>query len=115
MELESIRKYCLKKPGVTEHFPFDDVTLVFKVVKMFALISTDQFPLSINLKFDPEEAIEAREKYESVIPGYHMNKLYWNTIILDGLVSDKIIYKWIDNSYQLVVSTLKKSLREKLL
>ncbi|QQS35859.1 MAG: MmcQ/YjbR family DNA-binding protein [Ignavibacteriales bacterium] len=114
MDLESIRKYCLKKVGVTEHFPFDEVTLVFKVVKIFVLVSTDEFPLRMNLKFDPENAVEAREKYEAVIPGYHMNKKHWNTIILDGSVPVKEIYKWIDDSYDLIVASLKKADREKL-
>ncbi len=111
MDLESIRKYCLKKPGVTEHFPFDEVTLVFKVEKIFALISTDEFPLRMNLKFDPEDAVDAREKYEAVIPGYHMNKKHWNTIILDGSVPEKVILKWIDDSYELINSSLKKKTR----
>lgn len=116
MDLESIRKYCLDKNGVTECFPFDEVTLVFKVTdKIFLLLSTDEFPMRMNLKFDPELAVELREKYDSVIPGYHMNKKHWNSIFIDGSVPDKELYKWIDDSYLLVVSTLKKSDRGRIL
>jgi predicted DNA-binding protein (MmcQ/YjbR family) len=115
MNLDSIRKYCLKKKGVTECFPFDEVTLVFKVIdKIFLLLSTDEFPIRMNLKFDPERAVELREKYDSVIPGYHMSKKHWNSIFLDGSVPDKELYEWIDNSYLLVALTLKKSYRAKL-
>lgn len=110
MNIEEFREYCLNKKGVTESFPFDETTLVFKVMgKMFAL--TDLVPPhSINIKFDPEDAIQAREEYLAVEPGYHMNKKYWNTVKLDGDASDKIIKSWIDNSYQLVVANLPKKL-----
>jgi predicted DNA-binding protein (MmcQ/YjbR family) len=115
MDLESIRKYCLNKKGVTECFPFDEVTLVFKVFdKIFILIGTDEYPMWMNLKFDPENAVELREKYESVIPGYHMNKTHWNSIILDRSIPQKELTTWIDDSYNLVISTLKKSYRDKL-
>jgi predicted DNA-binding protein (MmcQ/YjbR family) len=116
MNIEEIREYCLSKRGVTEDYPFDDETLVLKVMgKMFALISMEKIPLQLNVKCDPELAIEIREKYESVLPGYHMNKKHWNTIIVDGSIHSKEIKKWIDNSYTLVVNGLKKSDREKLL
>lgn len=115
LNLESIRTYCLKKPGVTEGFPFHEVTLVFKVInKIFLLLSTDEFPMRMNLKFDPETAVELREKYEAVIPGYHMNKKHWNTIILDGSVSQKEIFQWIDGSYELIKISLKKTEQAKL-
>jgi predicted DNA-binding protein (MmcQ/YjbR family) len=85
MNIEQIREYCLKKKGVTEEFPFDEETLVFKVMgKIFILASLDSIPLQFNLKCDPEKAIELREEYEAVQPGYHMNKRHWNTVIIDG-------------------------------
>jgi predicted DNA-binding protein (MmcQ/YjbR family) len=115
MNIESIREYCLSKNETTESFPFDDVTLVFKVCdKMFALMHIEG-DLSINLKCDPEKAIVLREKYNSVIPGYHMNKIYWNTIIIDGSVPEKIIHGWIDHSYDEVVKKLPGKLLKKLL
>jgi predicted DNA-binding protein (MmcQ/YjbR family) len=116
MNIEELREYCLSKKGVTEDYPFDDETFVLKVMgKMFALVSLEEIPLQLNLKFDPEEAIEHREKYESVLPGYHMNKKHWNTIIVDGSIHSKEIKNWIANSYDLVVQGLKKSDRERLL
>lgn len=115
MNLESFQKYCLQKPGVTECFPFNEDALVFKVMgKMFALTDITSIPLWINLKCDPEKAIDLRERYESVLPGYHMNKKYWNTIIVDNSIPDKEIKAWIDESYDLVVSGLKKSEKEVL-
>ena len=115
MNIEQIREYCLKKKGVFEEFPFDEETLVFKVAgKIFLLASLESIPLQINLKCDPEKAIELREEYEAVQPGYHMNKAHWNTIILDGTVPSKKIFEWIDDSYNLVVSGLNKSDLKKL-
>jgi len=105
----------LKKKGVTEEFPFDEETLVFKAAgKIFLLASLESIPLQINLKCDPEKAVEIREEYEAVQPGYHMNKKHWNTIIIDGSVPAKKIFEWIDNSYRLVVAGLKKSDIKKL-
>jgi len=102
MNIETIREYCISKKGVTEGFPFGEDTLVFKVNgKIFALANLDG-ELSINLKCDPAFAIELRELYSSVTPGYHMNKKHWNTVILDGSVPDKEIFEWIDHSYDLV-------------
>ena len=116
MNIEEIREYCLSKGGVTEGYPFDEKKLVLKLMdRMFALISLEKIPLQLTLKFDPEQAIEFREKYESVLPGYHMNKKQWNTIIVDGSVHFKEIKNWIDNSYALVVQGLKESDRDKLL
>ena len=115
MSIEQIREFCLKKKGVTEEFPFDEETLVFKVAgKIFLLASLESIPLQINLKCDPEKAVELREEYESVQPGYHMNKIHWNTIIVDGSVSVNKIFEWIDDSYNLVVAGLKKSERKTL-
>lgn len=110
MNIEQIREYCLKKKGVAEDFPFDEETLVFKVVgKIFLLASLESVPLQINLKCDPEKAIDLREEYDTVQPGYHMNKKHWNTIIIDGTISEQKIKEWIDDSYNLVRAGLKKS------
>ncbi len=114
MDIEGFREYCISKKGVTEELPFDNETLVFKVMgKMFALTDLDHFE-SINLKCDPEYAIELREKYSGVIPGYHMNKKQWNTVMTDGSVPDESLYKWIDDSYDLIVLGLPKKLKEAL-
>ena len=103
MNIESLREYCISKPGATESFPFGDDTLVFKVNnKMFALVILDG-DLSINLKCNPDLAVELREKYAAVTPGYHMNKKYWNTVLCDGSVPDPLIETWIDNSYNLIL------------
>ncbi len=108
MNIESFREYCLRKKGVEESFPFDETTLVFKVSnKMFALTDLEG-KFSINLKCDPEKAIELRERHPSVIPGYHMNKRHWNTILIDGSIEDERIFGWIDDSYNLVVESLPK-------
>jgi predicted DNA-binding protein (MmcQ/YjbR family) len=115
MNIEDLREYCLKKKGVEETFPFDADTLVFKVMgKAFLLTGIGQSPFGFNVKCDPEKAIELRERYDCVRPGYHMNKKHWNTILPDGSVSDQIIYGWIDHSYDLVVAGLTKKLKEKL-
>lgn len=114
MDIESYRTYCITKLGVTEEFPFDESALVFKVAgKMFALTNVDSFE-RVNLKCDPEHAVELREKYPAIIPGYHMNKKHWNTVILDGSLSDSFILKLIDDSYQLVVDKLTKKERKLL-
>jgi predicted DNA-binding protein (MmcQ/YjbR family) len=114
LNLENFRTYCLAKKGVTEEMPFGEETLVYKVVgKMFALTNLTDFS-SINLKADPEKAVEQRERYSAVTPGYHMNKKHWNTITLDGSLSDKMIKSWVDDSYDLVVAGLTKKLRTAL-
>ncbi len=108
MNIEDFRNYCLSKKGVTESFPFGEDTLVFKVMgKMFCLTSLSE-PDRINLKCDPEKAIALREEYSCVLPGYHMNKSMWNTVIMDGTVSKKMICEWIDHSYDEVVKKLPK-------
>ena len=102
MNIEVLRKYCISKDDVTESFPFGDDTLVFKAAgKIFALVNLEG-DLSINLKCDPSLALELRERYAAVTPGYHMNKKHWNTILVDGSVPDKEIFSWIDHSYNLV-------------
>ena len=114
MDIEFYREYCIKKPGVTEGFPFDNNTLVFKVMgKMFAICDVDLFT-SVNLKCDPERAILLREQYDSIIPGYHMNKMHWNTIMMDGTISDKLFLELIDHSYELIVESLPKKLKAEL-
>ncbi len=113
MNVEDISEYCLSKKGVEEDFPFDEETLVFKVMgKMFALIPLERIPLQINLKCEPELAVELRERYEAVQPGFHMNKKHWNTICVDGTLRNELIYKWIDDSYNLVVKGLRKTEKE---
>ena len=113
MNIEEFREYCLARPAVTESFPFDETTLVFKVAnKIFALTDVEP-PFSINLKCDPEKAIELRERYPSVLPGYHMNKQHWNTIEVDGSIPDKLIYEWTDHSYDLIVQRLPKAVKTK--
>lgn len=109
MNIEDFREYCLAKKGVTECFPFDENTLVFKVMgKMFALTDlVDSF--SVNLKCDPEKALELREQYSCVTPGYHMNKKMWNTVIMDDSISDTLLKQWIDHSYDEVVKKLTKA------
>lgn len=114
MNIEFFRNYCIQKPGVTEEFPFGENTLVFKVMgKMFALADVDSFE-SINLKCEPEKAIELRETHEGVNPGYHMNKKHWNTVEMDGSLPDQFVIELIDHSYDLVVKGLPKKAREAL-
>ena len=109
MNIESLREYCLAKKAVEEGFPFGENVLVFKVKgKMFLLARLDQPVLEFNVKCDPEQAIEWREQYTSVQPGYHMNKKLWNTVIADGSVPGKVLRQMIDDSYRLVVSSLPK-------
>ncbi len=111
MDLETFRNYCLSLPGVTEGFPFGDETLVFKVgEKIFALADAGFFA-SVNLKCDPEKAIELRERYAAVTPGYHMNKKHWNTVLIDGSISWKMLSEWTKHSYDLVVASLPAKLR----
>lgn len=111
MDIEAIRAYCLSKKGTEEGFPFGDTTLVIKVGgKIFILINLDGDP-SMNLKCDPDRAIELREENLAIIPGYHMNKKHWNTVILDGSLPKKLILEMIDHSYDLVLQSLPAKLR----
>jgi predicted DNA-binding protein (MmcQ/YjbR family) len=115
MNLESFRDYCLEKPGATEGTPFGPDVVVFKVGgKMFALASLDEVPARVNLKCDPDLALELRDRYEQVRPGYHMNKKHWNTVEIDSGVPEAELRKMIDDSYDLVVMSLPKAVREKL-
>jgi len=114
MNIEEYRAYCITKKGVTESFPFDEQTLVFKVMgKMFALTGIDFFK-SINLKCDPLLALELRVEYNAVEPGYHMSKKHWNTVTVNDDVSDERLYEFIDHSYDLVVKSLTKKLQQEL-
>jgi predicted DNA-binding protein (MmcQ/YjbR family) len=114
MNIETLREYCMSKKGATECFPFDETSLVFKVMnKMFALTDLED-ELWINLKCDPEIAVSLREQYPFVEPGYHMNKKHWNTIRINNGVPDKLIHEWIDHSYNLVVKSLTQKKRAEL-
>ncbi|MEQ8240520.1 MAG: MmcQ/YjbR family DNA-binding protein [Cyclobacteriaceae bacterium] len=114
MDIEEFRDYCLAKQGVTESLPFDNNTLVFKVMsKMFALAKIEEFQ-SINLKCDPETANKLREQFDAVLPGYHMNKRHWNTVMVNQDADDLLLKQWIDDSYKLVVKGLPKNLKIEL-
>lgn len=104
MDIEQLREYCLSKADVEETLPFGPDTLVYKVNnKVFLLAGLDNHPLRFNVKCDPDKAIELREAYpDSILPGYHMNKKHWNTIMVDGILSGKQIQGFIDDSYDLV-------------
>jgi predicted DNA-binding protein (MmcQ/YjbR family) len=116
MDLESFREYCLNKPHVTEGTPFGEDVLVFKVGgKMFALAALDEVPATANLKCDPDLALELRDRYEQVRPGYHMNKKHWNTVEIESGIPEPELRKMIDHSYDLVLKGLPKAKRAKLL
>src|SRR5690606_3925242 len=116
MDIETFRDYCLQQKGVTEELPFGPDNLVFKVQgKMFALASLDEIPLRVNLKCDPEEAINLRDQYpNNILPGYHMSKKHWNTVILDGMLPQSFIFRLTLNSYDLVVKGLPKKTQKDL-
>lgn len=115
MDIESIREYCLAKYGVEETLPFDEETPVYKVGgKMFLLMNLDP-PFSINIKCDPEKAIELRERYDDITPGWHMSKVHWNTVMVESSLPPKLIKEMIDDSYNLVVQGLPKKIREKFI
>jgi predicted DNA-binding protein (MmcQ/YjbR family) len=115
MDLESFRACCLDHPSASEDSPFGENVLVWRIGgKLFALTDVTRFPPAVNLKCDPERAIELRERYEGVLPGYHQNKRHWNTVLLDGSVPDAEIRAMIDHSYEIVRTSLKKSVREGL-
>jgi predicted DNA-binding protein (MmcQ/YjbR family) len=116
MDLETLRQHCLAKPCVTESFPFDEHTLVFKVQdKMFALIALEKIPPVLNLKCDPEKAQQLREQCPAIIPGYHSNKKHWNSILLDNSLSLFFILELINHSYELVVSKMPSKTRKEIL
>lgn len=114
MNIEELTGYCQSLDHVTAEIQWGDV-LVFKVGgKMFCFVALDEDVLKMNLKCDPDEAIELRERFSAVLPGYHMNKKYWNTVIIDGSVSDNMLRIWIEKSYRLVIAKLPVSVRERL-
>ena len=116
MNVEEIRDYCLAKKGVEESFPFDNETLVFKVGgKIFLLMGINANPIQFNVKCEPQKAIDLREKYSCVLPGYHMNKAHWNTIVCDGRATKKLVFEWIDHSYDLIIGSLPKKQRDAFL
>ena len=103
MNIESLRDYCLSKPGAEETMPFGPDTLGYKVNnKIFLLVGLDSADLRFNVKCDPDKAIELRDEYACVLPGFHMNKKHWNTVVVDGSVSNALLKEWIDHSYTLV-------------
>lgn len=118
MDLETFYDFCLRKKGVTEHFPFDEDTLVFKVGgKMFALTSLQQWEKqapSVNLKCDPERALDLRAHYDGIQPGYHMSKVHWNTVAIGQDVPDQLVYQLISDSYDLVFFSLSKKLQTEI-
>ena len=118
MNIQQLYEFCQAKKGVTEHYPFDEDTLVFKVGgKMFCLASLKRFEEGepfLNLKCNPERALELREQYEAVKPGYHMSKVHWNSVYLNGDVSNKLVVELINHSYDLVFNSLTKKLQEEI-
>ena len=118
MNLETFYEYCLSKKGVSEHFPFDEDTLVFKVGgKMIALSSLSQWEkneASVNLKCDPDRAEELRGEYDEIKPGFHMSKVHWNTVALNGNLPDKFVKELIDHSYELVFKNLTKKIQNEI-
>jgi predicted DNA-binding protein (MmcQ/YjbR family) len=117
MNIEELRTYCLSKKGVTEEFPFDETTLVFKVMgKMFALTGLDDEETMVNLKCKPDYAIELREEYsDDIFPGYHMNKQHWNTVNYNGGLKNHFVKVLVDHSYELVVAGLTRKQKQDLL
>ena len=112
MDLETFRDYCLSKLAAIESTPFGEDVLVFKVAgKIFPLAPLDEVPATANLKCDPDLALELRDRYEQVRPGYHMNKKHWNTVELDSGIPDTVLRKMIDHSYELVVQKLPRKVR----
>ncbi|MBF01851.1 MAG: MmcQ-like protein [Flavobacterium sp.] len=118
MNIQQLYEYCLSKKGVTEHFPFDEDTLVFKVGgKMFCLTSLQNWEKgnpSLNLKCDPEKAIELRAAYEAIQPGYHMSKKHWNTVFFHNDVATKMMVELINHSYDLVFESLPKKIKQEI-
>jgi predicted DNA-binding protein (MmcQ/YjbR family) len=112
VNLEGLREYCLSKPGVTEDLPFGEDTLVFRVAEKLFLLTSISLGNQFNVKCDPELAVELREHYPEVIPGYHMNKKLWNTVKMDGSLSDRQLFEMIDHSYEQVFKGLPKKVRE---
>jgi len=116
MHIEALRTFALAKPGVTEDMPFGEDVLAFRVCgKIFALLALQADPLRINLKCDPEEALRLRELHPAILPGYHMNKQHWNTVLLNGSLPPALLVEMINNSYDLIAASLPKALRAELI
>lgn len=112
MNIEALRNYCLQKKAVTESFPFDKTTLVFKVAnKMFALTGLDNPEFKVNLKCDPERSLDLREEYPCIQPGYHMNKKLWNTVAPQGCLTSELFFELVDYSYNIIVKNLPKKVK----
>lgn len=114
MNIETLRDHCIGKPGVTESFPFGEDTLVFKVGGKIFLLTGMQAGNSFNVKCDPELAVELRERHSEVQPGYHMNKTHWNTVYMDGFLTEKQLRDMVDHSYTLVLQSLPKKLQDEI-
>jgi predicted DNA-binding protein (MmcQ/YjbR family) len=115
MNAETLRTYCLQLKGAEEGQPFGENTVVYKVGgKMFLLVALDAVPLQFNAKCDPDNALELRDQYNCVLPGFHMNKKHWNTVLVDGTVSDKLLLQWVTDSYNLVYDSLPKKIKSEL-
>lgn len=115
MNIEQFREYCLSKKGVTEDFPFDEVTLCLRVAgKIFAITGLDSEYFTVNLKCDPDFALELREQHPEVQPGWHMNKKHWNTVDFEGALDERLLRQLIDHSYEMVLKSLKKAERDGL-
>lgn len=114
MNIEELREYCLQKPGTTEGLPFGEDTLVFKVGDKIFLLTSLVTGNRFNAKCDPERAIELREQYEEIIPGFHMNKKHWNTVFMDGRLTRKQLNELIDHSYDLILASLPKKKQEEI-
>lgn len=113
--LPDLQAYCLAKPGTTTTYPFGEDTRVYKVLdKMYALVREDASPLHINLKCAPDDALALRQQYAAILPGYHMNKRHWNTLVLDGSIPDQLVRELIDHSYHLVVSKMSQAKQRQL-
>ncbi len=112
MDFETIREYALSKKAATEGMPFGDSVLVFKVMNKIFLMMNFEVPFELSLKCEPERAVELRERYESITPGFHMNKSHWNTVVMDGSIPRKLVYEMIDHSYEQIVQSLPKKLRQ---
>ncbi len=115
MNIEQFREYALSKKGTSEDFPFDEVTLCLRVMgKIFAITGLDRPQFSVNLKCDPELALDLRERHPEIQPGWHMNKAHWNTVDFEGSLDGQLLRELIDRSYDLVAKSLKKAEKEAL-
>ncbi len=114
MNVETLRSYCISKNGVTESFPFDNDTLVFKVGEKVFLLTSLSNPISFNAKCNPERSVLLREEYEDIMPGFHMNKTHWNTIYYNGNLPEKLLLELIDHSYELVFNGLSKKIKDQI-